>query len=151
MRAAAAIRWRPRFLCSSACYAAEFPTLAADDGDGLYAMGQMAIPYEDDPKVGDWARRYQARFSRVATVQALTAYRNARLFLAALRQAGGEPTQPAFARLLETRGTWTDPVLGGLPVEFSPTDHLGNHGSILAQIRRGRWVVLADPLPMNRP
>src|SRR5262249_42907337 len=150
-RAAAAIRWHPRFLCSSACYAAELATLAGDDADGLYAMGQVAIPYEDDPKVGDWARRYEARFSSVATVQALTAYRTARLFLAVLRQAGAAPTQSAFSRLLETRGTWTDPALGGLPVEFNPSDHLGNHASILAQIRHGRWVVLADPLPGTRP
>ena len=60
------------------------------------------------------------------------------------------PTQGAFARMLETRGTWTDPVLGGLPIEFSASNHLGSHGSLLAQIRSGRWSVLADNLP-RRP
>ncbi len=151
MRAAAAIRWRPIFLCSSACYASEFATLGGADVEGLYGVGQIAIPYADDPKLGVWARRFEARFSSVATVQALTAYRNARLFLAALRQAGPQPSQAGFARLLERRGTWTDPVLGGLPVEFTKADHLGSHSSLLAQIRRGRWVVLADPLPDIRP
>jgi ABC-type branched-subunit amino acid transport system substrate-binding protein len=151
LRAAEAIRWRPVFLCSSACYALEFATLAAGDAEGLYGMGQTAMPYPEDAKLGAWASRYEARFSAVATIQALTAYRSARLFLAALRQAGPQPTQAAFARLLESRGAWTDPALGGLPIEFTPADHLGTHGSLLAQIRGGRWVVLADPLPDLRP
>jgi branched-chain amino acid transport system substrate-binding protein len=151
MRAAAEIHWRPMFLCSSACYAPEFATLAGPDGEGLYSVGQSPIPYPEDAKLGAWATRYEARFSSVATVQALTAYRHARLFLAALRQAGPQPTQAGFARLLETRGAWTDPALGGLPIEFTPSDHLGSHNSLLAQIRRGRWVVLTDPLPGIRP
>ena len=113
-------------------------------------MGQIAIPYPDDPKLGAWARRYETEFSSVATVQALTAYRNARLFLAVLRQAGKQPTAEGFIHMLETRGTWTDPVLGGLPVEFTATDHLGSHTSLLAQIRKGRWTVLTDPIPAIR-
>jgi hypothetical protein len=52
--------------------------------------------------------------------------------------------------VLETRGAWTDPALGGLPIEFSNEDHLGSHSSLLAQIRGGRWTVLADNLP-RRP
>lgn len=151
LRAALAIRWRPMFLCSSACHAAEFATLGEVEADGLYGVSQVAIPYADDPKLGAWARHYEARFAAVANVQALTAYRNARLFLATLRQAGPAPTQIAFARLLENRGIWTDHALGGLPIEFTKDDHLGSHRSLLAQIQHGRWVVLADPVLQNRP
>jgi hypothetical protein len=114
--------------------------------EGLYAVGQLPIPYPDTPRLRDWVKRYEAKFSRVATLQALTAYRNARVFLSVLRQAGRNPTQTGFARLLETRGAWTDPVLGGLPIEFMPGDHLGSHSSLLAQVRNGRWIVLADNL-----
>jgi hypothetical protein len=81
----------------------------------------------------------------------VTAYRNARLFLSVLRQAGRVPTQAALANILETRGAWTDPELGGLPIEFSPTDHLGGHSGLLAQVRGGRWVVLADNLVSAGP
>jgi branched-chain amino acid transport system substrate-binding protein len=150
MRTVVGTRWRPIFLCSSACYVPEFAILAGPDAEGLYGVGQIAIPYQDDPKLGAWARRYETEFSSVATVQALTAYRNARLFLAVLRQSGPQPTSEGFIHMLETRGTWTDPVLGGLPVEFSATDHLGSHTSLLAQIRKGRWTVLTDPLPSTR-
>jgi ABC-type branched-subunit amino acid transport system substrate-binding protein len=96
-------------------------------------------------------KRYEARFSAVPTVQALTAYRNARLFLAALRQAGRTPTQAGVAGVLETRGSWTDPELGGLPIEFTPTDHLGGHSGLLVQVRGSRWVPLADNLVSALP
>lgn len=151
LRAARTMRWRPIFLCTSACYAPEFATLGAADAEGLFAVGQVPIPYADDKKLGPWVKRYEARFSAVPTVQALTAYRNARLFLAALRQAGRTPTQTGVAGVLETRGSWTDPELGGLPIEFSPTDHLGGHSGLLVQVRASRWVPLADNLVSALP
>jgi ABC-type branched-subunit amino acid transport system substrate-binding protein len=146
LRAARTIGWRPIFLCTSACYAPEFATLSGADADGLLAVGQVAIPYADDKKLGSWVKRYEKRFSAVPTVQALTAYRNARLFLSVLRQAGRNPTQASVASVLETRGSWTDPELGGLPIEFTPKDHLGGHSGLLAQVRGGRWVALTDDL-----
>jgi ABC-type branched-subunit amino acid transport system substrate-binding protein len=146
LRVARAMRWRPIFLCASACFAPEFATLSGADAEGLFAVSQVAIPYADDRKLGAWVKRYEARFSAVPTVQALTAYRNARLFLSVLRQAGRNPTQAGVANVLETRGSWTDPELGGLPIEFTPRDHLGGHSGLLAQVRGGRWVVLADDL-----
>ena len=151
LRVARAMRWRPLFLCTSACYAPEFATLGAADAEGLFAVGQVAIPYADDKKLSAWVKRYEARFAAVPTVQALTAYRNARLFLSVLRQAGRNPTQAAVANVLETRGSWTDPELGGLPIEFTPKDHLGGHSGLLAQVRGGRWVVLADNLVSTLP
>ena len=146
LRVARAIQWRPIFLCTSACYAPEFATLGGADAEGLLAVGQIAIPYADDKKLSAWVKRYERRFSALPTVQALTAYRNARLFLSVLRQAGRNPTQASVASVLETRGSWTDPELGGLPIEFTPKDHLGGHSGLLAQVRGGRWVVLADNL-----
>ena len=89
------MRWRPLFLCTSACYAPEFATLGGADAESLFAVGQVPIPYADDKKLGAWVKRYEARFSAVPTVQALTAYRNARLFLSALRQAGRSPRKRA--------------------------------------------------------
>jgi len=151
LRAARTMRWHPVFLCTSACYAPEFATLSAADAEGVFAIGQVPIPYADDRKLGAWVKRYEARFSAVATVQALTAYRNARLFLAVLRQAGRTPTQAGMASILETRGSWTDPEIGGLPIEFTPTDHLGGHSGLIAQVRGGRWVLLADNLVSALP
>ena len=150
LRVARTMRWRPIFLCASACYAPEFATLGGADAEGLFAVSQVSIPYADDKRLRGWVKRYEMRFSAVPTVQALTAYRNARLFLSVLRQAGRNPTQASVANVLETRGSWTDPELGGLPIEFTPRDHLGGHSGLLAQVRGGRWV-LADDLASARP
>jgi branched-chain amino acid transport system substrate-binding protein len=150
LRVARTMRWRPIFLCASACYAPEFATLGGADAEGLFAVSQVAIPYADDKKLHGWVKRYETRFSALPTVQALTAYRNARLFLSVLRQAGRNPTQASVANVLETRGSWTDPELGGLPIEFTPKDHLGGHSGLLAQVRGGRWV-LADDLASAQP
>ena len=68
------------------------------------------------------------------------------LGISVLRQAGRNPTQSGVAAILETRGSWTDPEIGGLPIEFSRTDHLGGHSGLVAQVRGGRWVLLADNL-----
>jgi len=87
--------------------------------EGLYAVGQFPIPYPDDRQLGLWVHRYETEFSTIASLQALNAYRSARYFLAVLRQTGANPTQAGFAHILETREAWTDPVLGGLPIEFS--------------------------------
>lgn len=151
LSAAASLRWKPAVLCSSACYLPEFSTLAGADAEGLYSVGQVPVPYPDDPKLGTWVKKYEDTYSAAATVHALTAYRAAHLFFAALNQAGPNPTPEALARVLETRGSWTDPMLGGLPAEFSRTDHLGSHTSLLTQIRRGRWVVVTDPAPLPAP
>jgi len=144
LRVARAMRWRPIFLCASACYAPEFATLGGADAEGLFAVSQVAIPYADDMRLRGWVKRYETRFAAVPTVQALTSYRNARLFLSVLRQAGRNPTQAGVANVLETRGSWTDPELGGLPIEFTPKDHLGGHSGLLAQVRGGRWVLADD-------
>jgi ABC-type branched-subunit amino acid transport system substrate-binding protein len=146
LRTTRLLRRRPLFLCTSACYVPEFATLGATDAEGLFAIGHVPIPYADDPKLRPWVKRYEARFSSVASVQALTAYRNARYFFAVLRQAGRLPTQEGVASILETRGSWTDPQLGGLPIEFSPSDHLGGHSGLLAQVRNRRWVLVSDDL-----
>jgi branched-chain amino acid transport system substrate-binding protein len=151
LRTARQLRWRPLFLCTSACYAPEFATLGGADAEGLFAVGQVPMPYADDPRLSAWVRRYEARFSAVPSVQALVAYRNARYFISALRQAGRSPTQAGLAAIFETRGSWTDPELGGLPIEFGPADHLGSHSLLLAQVRAGRWVLLTDDRISPRP
>jgi ABC-type branched-subunit amino acid transport system substrate-binding protein len=139
LRAAQRLRWNPVFLCSSACYTPEIVTLGGSAVNGLYAVGQVPIPYSDDRQWHDWSERYEKRFATAPTVQALTAYRNAKLFLAMLARSGATPTQAAFINALKTVDDWTDPVAGGVPISFTSDDRLGSHTAFLAQIRQSRW------------
>lgn len=147
MRQAAELSWFPVFLCGSACYLPEVPALGGRTVSGLYAVATTPIPYPDD---GDarrraWVGRYERRFGTVASADAFRAYLDARLFAAALRRAGPNPTPRHVARALEALSPWSDPAYGGVPLSFTAHDHAGAHTGFLAQIRNGRWTTLDPP------
>jgi len=147
LQAARAMRWQPIFLCPSSCYTPELAAMGGEIVEGLYAVGQIPIPYPNDPQLGPWTRHYEARFGTIASKEALTAWRNTRLFLTALGQAGRIPTQQSVRHALETLPPWIDPMIGGEPVRFTPEDHLGQHQGFLARVRGGRWTILEQRSP----
>ncbi len=145
MREAHARHWSPTMLCLSACYVPQVPTLGGRAVAGLYAVATTPIPYPDDPNpaLRAWVKRYESRFHTVASAEAFRAYLDARLFAEALRRAGTEPTRAGFARSLEAMPAWRDPAYGGVPIDFTASDHLGFHSGFLAQVRGGRWVPIS--------
>jgi ABC-type branched-subunit amino acid transport system substrate-binding protein len=146
---AAAQSWFPVFLCGTDCYVPELPMLGGKALSGLYVVATTPIPYPDDsdPARRIWVRRYEQRFGTVASRQAFRAYLDARLFAEALRRAGPAPSPRNVARALETMPPWRDPKFDGVPVSFTPHNHVGFHTGFLAQIRDGRWATLTGPLP----
>ncbi len=147
MQAARRLRWRPTFLCPSPCYTPELAALGGEVVDGLFALGQMPIPYRDDPILAEWARDYEAKFGMIASAQALGAYRNARLFLDVLARVGRTPTQENFRHAMETLGPWTHPLIDMPPIIFSADNHQGLHDVFLAQVQGGRWVIVPQTSP----
>ena len=147
MQAARRLRWRPTFLCPSSCYTPELAALGGEIVEGLYAVGQIPIPYTNDPLLAEWARNFEAKFDTIASAQALSAYRNARLFVAVLARVGRTPTQANFRHALETLGPWTDPLIDMPPIIFSAENHQGLHDVFLAQVQGGRWVIVAQISP----
>ncbi len=83
----------------------------------------------------------------VASAQALSAYRNARLFLNVLTRVGRTPTQANFRHALETLGPYSDPLIDMPPIMFSVDNHSGQQDVFLAQTRRGRWVIIPQISP----
>ena len=149
MQQAAAQAWLPVFLCDAGCYVPELPTLGGRTVSGLYAVSTTPIPYPDDanPDLRAWVKRYERRFGTVASAQAFRAYLDARLFAEALRRAGPNPTAHRVAHALEAMSPWHDPDFGGIPVSFTPRDHIGLQTGFLAQVRNGRWTTLTGTLP----
>jgi branched-chain amino acid transport system substrate-binding protein len=147
MRAARARGWFPVFLCPSACYVPQVPTLGGRAVSGLYAVAATPIPYPDDPdpRLRAWVKRYESRFHTVASADAFRAYLDTRLFAEVLRRAGPGLTAARFVHTLDAMPAWRDPVYGGVPVDYTPRDHLGLHEGFLAQVRSGRWLAIAPP------
>ena len=148
MQQAGAQSWFPVFLCDQLVTCRNFRHWAGAVA-GLYAVAMTPIPYPDnkDLKLREWVRRYEQRFGTVASAPAFRAYLNARMFVEALRRTGDEPTEHRIAHMLETMPPWKDPDYGGIPVVFSPQDHVGFHTGFLAQVRNGRWTTLTGALP----
>ncbi len=145
LSAAQDLEWSPVFLGSQAIYQ---PSLAAEPKgltDGLYAMGQVAMPYPDDPDgaIRSWIGRYEERFGTRAGVEALAGYDLANLFIAALQATGHDLTRERFAEALEGLPLWTEGALGHAPLDYSANDHLGVRGGFLARVKDGRWVTIA--------
>lgn len=147
LQAARTMRWRPTFICPSSCYTPELAALGGEVVEGLFAIGKIPIPYTSDRLLGDWAQSYESKFGSIASTQALTAYRNAKLFLNVLDRVGRTPTQPNFRHALETLGPWTDPLIDMPPIIFSAEDHNGLHDLFLAQARNGRWIIVPQVSP----
>ncbi len=143
-RAAQRLNWRPSVLCSSACHTAEFAALGGTMVEGLYAVGQVPVPYPDERAIRTWSQRYTTKFGTLPTQQSIAGYRNGKLFLAVLEKTGRTPTQENFIRALKNLGPWTDPQVGGPELSFSDEDHLGTHTGFLAQVKQGRWVLARD-------
>ncbi|HEY2069003.1 MAG TPA: ABC transporter substrate-binding protein [Rhizomicrobium sp.] len=146
MRQAHARRWSPVFLCLTACYVPQVPTLGGRAVAGLYAVTTTPIPYPDDsdPALRAWVKRYETRFHTVASADAFRAYQDARLFAEVLRRNGPTLTRAGFAQTLEAMAPWRDPTYGGVPVDFTARDHLGFHSAFLAQVKGGRWITFAS-------
>lgn len=153
MRQAAAQSWNPLFLCTSACYVPELPTLGGSAVSGLYVVATTPIPYPDDKddRLRSWVKRYERRFGTVASASAFRAYLDARLFAESLRRAGPNLTQRRVAHTLEAMTPWRDPEYDGVPIVFTPRDHVGFHTGFLAQVRNGRWTTVTSVLAPGLP
>ena len=149
MQQSEAQNWLPIFLCDQACYVPELPPLGGRAVAGLYTVATTPIPYPDDKdaKLRAWVRRYEQRFGTVASAAAFRAYLDARMFAEAVRRTGDEPTEHRIAHQLELMSPWKDPDYGGIPIVFTPHDHVGFHTGFLAQVRNGRWATLTGALP----
>ena len=83
------------------------------------------------------AREYQEAFSRVhpgreLSYGSLEGYMTAKALVAALRQAGGQPSRGAFVKALEK----SDLDLGGVKLHYRPGDHAGSTFVDLALVTR---------------
>jgi branched-chain amino acid transport system substrate-binding protein len=143
MHAIKAIGWNVAVLGTQACYMPEVAS-QGEAVDGFYAMGQVAIPYPDDPNplIRAWIRAFEERFGSAANVQALEGYVLGRLFLAGLEAAGRNVTPENFAEAMEAMQPYTIKGFGVAPFDFTPSDHLGVKDGFIAQIDGGRWVTI---------
>jgi ABC-type branched-subunit amino acid transport system substrate-binding protein len=148
MSTAKRMGWSPDFFGSSSVFSPENVALARGATEGLYAMTQITMPYENDgtPFARNWYARYVKRFGDVPGFQAASTYVAADLFLVALERAGRNLTVEALVTALEGIKDYRDPFEAGPPISFSPTVRLGTNRGFLAHVQNGRWVKVTGDL-----
>ena len=151
MAAANALDWHPVVLGALPTYTLETATIGGAAVEGLYSLGQFPIPYADDPdpKVADWAMRFEGKYKMAASAQSVIGYVNAIYFAENLRQAGKDLTANGLVKAIEDMEPWVDPTLGGAALDFSATDHLGSRSVFIAQVQSGRWNNITEAFEFN--
>jgi ABC-type branched-subunit amino acid transport system substrate-binding protein len=137
--------WKVDFYGSVASFAPEVAALGKQAVEGYYAAGQFPIHYPDttDATVGDWMKRYKAKFGKDGNPQAAAGYDVMYLFAEAATAAGPDLTVARFVDALEKVDGWQD-IFGGPVVSFSKDKHIGVLAAFIGQIQKGRWVKLTD-------
>lgn len=146
MKAANDLGWKPVFVGALPTYTLETATIGGASVEGLYGIGQYPIPYKDDPdpEIADWAKRFDETYKMPASAQSVIAYVIGKYFAANLEAAGPDLTVDGLIKAIEDMEPWTDDIIGGAPIDFTATDHLGSRSAFIAQIQSGRWETVSD-------
>lgn len=147
MTAARNLGWNPSFLVSQAGYSLAVAALGKDVVEGLYAGVMTPLPYADtaSPQVLDWMKRYNAKFGQEPTIEAVVGYLVLATTAKGITNAGRELTVDSLVAGLERIRDYRN-VFGTAPISFSSTDHLASRRTSLAQIQKGRWVMLTESM-----
>ena len=148
VKAAREMGWDVPIYCPVACYTPETLAIGGETMNGVITNVQVPIPYADDPnpKMGEWITKYESRFNATASSQAMIGYNSIYLFAAAAEFAGRDLTTESFKNALEDMPVWSHPDFGGIPIDFTDTDHLGAKSTFLARAENGKWVIFTDLL-----
>nr|WP_298147689.1 ABC transporter substrate-binding protein [uncultured Pseudomonas sp.] len=117
----------------------DFIAAAGADAEGVYITQVMPSPNDTSRAI---IRNYLADIAPSDIgYTSLEGYVDAAIFVAALRNAGPQPTRTKLVTALEALNV----DLGGFKVAFSPTNHQGSNEVFLTQVRNGRAVPV-EPL-----
>lgn len=147
MTAARNLGWNPSFMVSQAGYSLAVATLGKDVVEGLYASVMTPLPYADtaSPQVLDWMKRYKARFNQEPTIEAVVGYLVLTTTAMGITNAGRDLTVDSLVAGLEKIREHRN-IFGTAPISFSSTDHLASRRTSMAQIQKGRWVILTNSM-----
>jgi len=141
------LNWEVDVACTSASASHYVPILSQQSGfsaDGTYILSSYPDPQATDlPSLKEWAKRYQEWFQKPPEMTCYPGYEAVHFFGVAAERAGRDLTREKLIDALETFKDVPTP-LGGPPVSFSPTSHLGSKYYFMSQIKGGKFVKISD-------
>jgi branched-chain amino acid transport system substrate-binding protein len=126
------------------------PIVAAAPGgvtEGFYSGTGMPYAYPDTSldTIKAWSVKYKARVGQEPNSAAQYGYVGADIVVKALETAGEDLTRAKFLAALESIKDYR-PFFPGPTLSFGVEKHQGSNATFLAQVKGGRWVVVAENL-----
>jgi branched-chain amino acid transport system substrate-binding protein len=126
------------------------PIVAAAPGgvtEGFYSGTGMPYAYADagSDAIKAWSAKYKAKVGQEPNSAAQYGYVGADIVVKALEAAGKELTRAKFLAALESIKDYR-PFFPGPTLTFGADKHQGSNATFLAQVKGGRWMVVAENL-----
>ena len=126
------------------------PIVAAAPGgvtEGFYSGTGMPYAYPDagSDAIKAWSAKYKAKVGQEPNSAAQYGYVGADIIVKALEAAGKDLTRAKFLAALESIKDYR-PFFPGPTLSFGAEKHQGSNATFLAQVKGGRWVVVAENL-----
>lgn len=135
--------WKVTVLGAAPTYDDSLLQLGKDAVNGMFAVAFIPTPNEQsaNPRIKDWAKRYQAKFNAAPTASSVYGYMFINVIGEGLRLAGPNLTVDAFIKGMDSIKDFK--TIFGATFSFSPTDHLGARGALLFQVDNGQFKEIA--------
>jgi ABC-type branched-subunit amino acid transport system substrate-binding protein len=144
--------WRPKVYVNAVSSAANIMGLATNGTNKKQTEGSLSIVFLKDPTDAHWAKDpgvklYRSIMKRYKggnpnDVYAVYGMSAAHTFVAALKQAGKNPTRDSIMKAALRLNIKNDPfLLPGVTVKTSATDHFPLDQAKLERYHNGHWVV----------
>ncbi len=132
--------WNATFVGTSASYENVVATAQGGVTEGFYTLNGQEVVYPDQAtgKAKEFMDKYKARFNQDAFYPAQLGYGIADLVVETLKSVGKDLTAEKFLKAYESIKDRTGPI-GGPPITFTATKHLGSDLVFLAVVEKGRW------------
>jgi branched-chain amino acid transport system substrate-binding protein len=126
------------------------PIVAAAPGgvtEGFYSGTGMPYAYPDASAdaIKAWSAKYKGKVGQEPNSAAQYGYVGADIVVKALEAAGKDLTRAKFLAALESIKDYR-PFFPGPTLSFGAEKHQGSNATFLAQVKGGRWVVVAENL-----
>jgi branched-chain amino acid transport system substrate-binding protein len=133
--------WNATFVGTSAAYENVVATAQGGITDGFYTLNGQEVIYADQVESAEakaFFDKYKAKYNVDPFYPAQLGYGIGDLVVGALKEAGKDLTTEKFLKAFETIKDRVGPV-GGPPVTFTATQHLGSNVVFLGVVEKGRW------------
>lgn len=119
---------------------------AGFSADGFYATGQSPYIYPDSPveSIRKFCAKHKEWFEKDPDIPTSAGYTGIDFFAKVAQKVGKDLTREKWIDAAESYGVYKDEFFGGVPLQFTTTNHQGTFEAIMSQVKDNKFVKIAD-------